>query len=52
MCDLMPEVAKHKIALSLSGDCNIIGGLAIVENAYDQTLLVEVLTIGSLLTHY
>ena len=43
MCDMMPAVARRKIELSLdgSGDCNIIGGVAIVENAYDDTMLVE-----------
>jgi hypothetical protein len=43
MCELMPAVARRKIALSTdgSGSCNIVGGLAIVENAYDQTMLLE-----------
>ena len=42
MCELMPQVAKHKVALSESGECNIVMGLAVVENAYDQTMLLEV----------
>ena len=43
MCELMPAVARQKIALSTDGSglCNIIGGIAIVENAYDQTMLIE-----------
>ena len=43
MCELMPAVARQKVALSTdgSGRCNIVGGLGIVENAYDQTMLVE-----------
>jgi len=40
---LMPAVARRKVELSLdgSGSCNIAGGLAIVENAYDQTMVLE-----------
>jgi hypothetical protein len=46
MCELMPAVARQKIALSTdgSGRCNIVAGIAIVENAYDQTMLVEAMT--------
>jgi hypothetical protein len=38
MCELMPAVARQKVKLSTDGSglCNIVGGLAIVENAYDQ----------------
>ena len=43
MCELMPAVARQKILLSTdgSGVCNLVGGLAIVENAYDQTMKLE-----------
>ena len=42
MCELMPAVARQKIALSIDGSkrCNLVGGLAIVENAYDESMLV------------
>jgi hypothetical protein len=43
MCQLMPAVARRKIELSCDGSarCNVVGGVAIVENAYDQTMVVE-----------
>lgn len=52
MCELMPAVARQKVKLSTDGSglCNIVGGLAIVENAYDQTMLLEAMPAAAIET--
>ena len=52
MCELMPAVARQKIALSIDGSkrCNLVGGLAIVENAYDESMLFEAMAASAIET--
>eukprot|EP00658_Telonema_sp_P-2_P010793 TRINITY_DN14090_c1_g1_i2.p1 TRINITY_DN14090_c1_g1~~TRINITY_DN14090_c1_g1_i2.p1 ORF type:complete len:381 (-),score=66.21 TRINITY_DN14090_c1_g1_i2:326-1468(-) len=52
MNELMPAVARQKIALSTDGSglCNILGGVAVVENGYEQTMIVEAIKASEIET--